>query len=61
MRKIAAHRIVLPDGQILSLSVVELNDEGCVVSHHPLEAEEAAVEFYPGEIDLQDWYHAQYR
>lgn len=54
MRKIAAHRIVLPDGMHLAMSVVVLDERGQVVSHHPLKCEEAGVEFYPGEIDLKD-------
>lgn len=49
MRKIAAHRILLPDGRCLRMHVVEIDDNGNVVSFHPLEGEGAGVEFYPGE------------
>lgn len=49
MPKIAAHRIHLPDGTILPLSVVELDAQGRVVAHHPLVGEEAHVTFYSGD------------
>ena len=48
MRKVAAHRIVLPDGQLLSKEVVTLDDRGHVVEHHSLTGEEPGVEWYCG-------------
>lgn len=52
MRKVAAHRILLPDGRILHKEVVTLDDEGHVVEHHPLRHEEAGVEWYCGEYRI---------
>lgn len=52
MRKIAAHRIVLPDGTVLHKEIVVLDDQNRVVDHYPLVREEANVEFYVGEYHL---------
>lgn len=52
MKRIAAHRIILPTGEVLFQEVVTLDDEGRVVEHHPLQHEEAGVEWYVGEIKL---------
>lgn len=54
MRKIAAHRIVLPNGEVLRHEVVTLDEHGNVVEHHLLQGEEAGVEWYVGEIKLQE-------
>lgn len=55
MKKIAAHRIILPSGEVLRMEVVSLNDRGEVIEHHPLSAEEAGVEWYVGELKIEDW------
>ena len=52
MRKIAAHRIVLPDGQLLSKEVVTLDEWGHVVEHHSLTGEEPGVEWYCGTYEI---------
>ena len=46
MRKVAAHRILLPDGRLLTREVVTLSPDGSVLEHHPLQGEEAGVEWY---------------
>ena len=53
MRKVAAHRIVLPDGQVLNKEVVTLDERGHVVEHHSLTGEEPGVEWYCGTYEIQ--------
>ena len=53
MRKIAAHRIVLPDGEVLGKEVVTLGERGHVVEHHSLTGEEPGVEWYCGTYEIQ--------
>ena len=53
MRKIAAHRIVLPDGEVLGKEVVTLDERGHVVEHHSLTGEEPGVEWYCGTYEIQ--------
>lgn len=52
-RKIAAHRIWLPDGTCLHHEVIVLDDEGKVLSHHPLQAEEPFVEWHVGDYVIK--------
>lgn len=52
MRKVAAHRIVLPDGQLLNKEVVTLDERGHVVEHHSLTGEEPGVEWYCGTYEI---------
>ena len=52
MRKVAAHRIILPSGDVLHQEVVTLNDKGEVLEHHPLQGEEPSVEWYVGELKI---------
>lgn len=54
MRKIAAHRVVLPDGTVFCKEVVVVDEDGRILSHRPLRGEEASVEWYPGEVALTD-------
>ena len=52
MRKIAAHRIVLPDGEVPGKEVVTLDERGHVVEHHSLTGEEPGVEWYCGTYEI---------
>lgn len=52
MKKIAAHRIIFPDGTVLPLTVVILDDNNRLISTHPLCQEEPNVEFYHGDYRL---------
>lgn len=52
MRKVAAHRIVLPDGEVLGKEVVTLDERGHVVEHHSLTGEEPGVEWYCGTYEI---------
>ena len=52
MRKVAAHRIVLPDGQLLSKEGVTLDERGHVAEHHSLTGEEPGVEWYCGTYEI---------
>lgn len=53
MRRIASHRIVMPDGSILTNHVVVLDDDGRVLSFHPLQGEEPFTEWIPGEYRVK--------
>ncbi len=64
IRKMAAHRIMLPDGHSLPFSVVTIVGER-VIDIHPLKSEEALTEWFSGtifiDIDNQDTPHALYK
>lgn len=51
LRKIASHRIVLPDHSELTLSVVEIQS-GFVSRCYPLTGEQAMTEWLPGCMNL---------
>ena len=47
------HRLVLPDGRQERMVVVEFDEQGHYLSHHPLRGEEAFVEWVGGEFKVQ--------
>lgn len=51
MRRILSHKII-SDGQLYSLSVVTIDDNGRLVSIEPFERETEATEFISGTIIL---------
>lgn len=53
MKRIASHRIILPDGRILQNHVVVLEDDGRLVSFHPLQGEEPFTQWIPGEYRVE--------
>ena len=53
LRRIACNEVVMPDGQRLTLCVVEISN-GCMVNHYPLRQESADTEWWRGEIVLKD-------
>ncbi|MBQ8968156.1 MAG: hypothetical protein IJ064_00265 [Bacteroidaceae bacterium] len=48
-RKQGYHHVTFPDGHREDMVVVELDEWGSYVSHHPLQGEEASVEWVGGE------------
>jgi hypothetical protein len=52
LRRIACHEILLPNGQILPMSVVEIQS-GKVLRYYPLVEEQAATEWWKGSIRLK--------
>lgn len=46
------HRLILPDGTLCGPSVVETDENGAYISHHPLQGEEPFVEWKGGTMDL---------
>lgn len=63
-RKVAAHRILLPNGHIVLFSVVFIRGEH-VIGIQPLKSEQAATEWLPGTIhintDSQNIPYASYK
>lgn len=53
IRKVAAHRALLPDGQVLRRPLITL-EEGRVLSVSQLQGEEARTEWLGGTIRLQE-------
>ena len=52
MRRIASHRVLMPNGQILTLSVIEISS-GIVQKCYPLVEESAFTEWFPGDIVIR--------
>ena len=52
-RRIASNELIMPDGTMLPMQVVLL-EEGFVVRTHPLEKEEAGTEWLQGQIVLRN-------
>ena len=48
------HHIVLPDGHREDMVVVEVDDLGHYLSHHPLRGEEPFVEWVGGELEVKN-------
>ncbi|MBQ8051349.1 MAG: hypothetical protein IJ197_07220 [Bacteroidaceae bacterium] len=53
-RKLGYHHLVLPDGSRHDMVVVEVDEEGRYLSHHPLEGEEPFVEWVGGEFRIMN-------
>ena len=51
----AYHRLILPDGTIHHLVVVEFDHAGHLKSFHPLLQEEPFVKWIGGTLDLTDY------
>ena len=47
-RRLAYHHIALPDGTRQDMVVVEVDEQGNYLAHHPLQGEEAFVEWKGG-------------
>ena len=47
------HHLVLPDGSREDMVVVAFDDDGRYLSHHPLQDEEAFVEWVGGEMKVE--------
>lgn len=48
-RKLGYHHLTFPNGHQEEMVVVELDERGRYASHHPLQGEEAFVEWVGGE------------
>lgn len=48
----AYHRLYLPDGSVLPMQVVDVDEQGNVVSYHPLAAEEANTVWVGGDFRI---------
>ncbi len=51
MRKLGFHHIKFSDGSREDMVVVEVDDEGQYLAHHPLQGEEAFVEWVGGTFE----------
>ncbi|MBP5513763.1 MAG: hypothetical protein J6Y04_03160 [Bacteroidaceae bacterium] len=54
MKRRAYHHLILPDGSVHNLVVVEFDEQYNYVSHHPLQGEEAFVEWVGGTLNLSN-------
>ena len=48
MKRFGCHVLVLPNGEVLRMQVVELSDDGSVVNYYTLMEEQAATEWVGG-------------
>ncbi len=48
------HHLILPDGSRDDMVVVELDDQGNYIAHHPLRDEEPFVEWVGGELEVKN-------
>lgn len=53
MRRVASHRIILPDGRVLRNHVAVLDDDDRLLSFHPLQGEEPFTEWVEGEYRVK--------
>ncbi|MBQ6190062.1 MAG: hypothetical protein IJK45_07830 [Bacteroidaceae bacterium] len=54
MKRRAYHRLILPDGSVHELVVVEFDEQDNYLSHHPLRGEEPFVEWVGGTLNLSN-------
>lgn len=54
MKRRAYHRLILPDGSVHELVVVEFDEQDDYLSHHPLRGEEPFVEWVGGTLNLSN-------
>ena len=54
MKRRAYHHLILPDGSVHELVVVEFDEQDKYISHHPLQGEEAFVEWVGGTLNLSN-------
>lgn len=48
MKRFACHILVLPNGEYLSMQVIELSEEGYLIKHYTFEEEQPATEWVGG-------------
>ena len=53
LRRIACNELITPEGQCLTLCVVELSDDGQVVRHYSLSKELPHTEWWQGRLNLR--------
>lgn len=49
MKRLAFHRLILPNGEVVPMAVCEFDDSGRLLSWHTLKGEEPFVEWVGGE------------
>ena len=52
-RRLGYHRIILPDGTMQPMVVVEVNEQGTYIAHHSLQGEEPFVEWVGGTYNIE--------